>query len=73
MAKTERTMGGLREALFEELDDLRGGSITPSRARAAAALGNAIVQSVATETTVASAQGHASVMGSLKIGNNIEP
>ena len=68
MQKVRRTMGGLREALFEELDALRGGEITPSRARASASIGNAIVQSVSTEITASSSNGSATKLGDLKIG-----
>ena len=66
---TKRTMGGLRETLFKELDDLRAGSVAPSRARALAALGNAIVQSVATEATCVATHGKEPAMGSMRIGD----
>lgn len=68
MQKTKRTMGGLRETLFCELDLLCAGKTAPSRARASAALGNAIVQSVATETTCVATHGAEPLLGRMKIG-----
>ena len=68
MKSINRTMGSLRESLFEELDLLREGSIAPGRARASASLANAIVQSVSSESTVNAASGRPVPLGTLHIG-----
>lgn len=62
MAKTEvtqdattvvpRTSAGLRTALFDELDALRGGSSNPAKANATAKLASAIVSTVEMELEV---------------------
>lgn len=45
MANIERTTDGLRNALFEELDNLRAGKTTAQRASAVARLAAGIVSS----------------------------
>ena len=44
-----RTSGGLRNALFDEIDALRNGSSNAARARSVAMLANSILQSVSAE------------------------
>lgn len=48
----DRTAGGLRSALFDEMDALRAGTSTPARARAMALLANSVVSSVVAELEV---------------------
>lgn len=72
MNRVRRTMGGLREALFEELDSLRANQISASRARASASLGNAIVQAVATELSATPNSGNTNELGHLKIGDALQ-
>lgn len=43
MKNTEQNTTGLREALFEELDNLRGGKTTPQKASAMARIASTIV------------------------------
>ncbi len=50
---TERTSAGLRDALFEVLDDLRNGDIEPSGAKAVAGLAREICSTVKLELEVA--------------------
>jgi len=50
---TSRTSKGLRETLFKELDDLRAGESTPSRAKAVSSLAGQISSSVAMEIAMA--------------------
>ena len=45
----ERTSGGLRTALFDEIDALRRGESNAARARSVAMLANSILQSVTAE------------------------
>lgn len=47
--ETKRSTAGLRETLFQELDDLRNGNSTPSRAGAAAKLAVQIINSARIE------------------------
>lgn len=47
-----RTSAGLRSALFDELDALRGGSSNPAKANATAKLATAIVSTVEMELEV---------------------
>jgi hypothetical protein len=49
----KRTMGGLREVLFDEIDALRNGTIEPARAYATAKLAQQIITSVALELQAA--------------------
>lgn len=51
--KVERSSSGLRNALFDELDAIRNGSSTPSRAKAVATLAAQIVDVVKLEIEVA--------------------
>lgn len=48
-APVSRTSGGLRSALFDEIDALRNGSSNAARARAVAMLANSVLQSVSAE------------------------
>lgn len=48
--KIERSFKGLRDALFDEFDSLRGGKIKPERANAAARLASEITKSVSCQT-----------------------
>jgi len=45
----QRTSGGLRDALFDEIDALRSGTSNAARARSVAMLANSILQSVSAE------------------------
>lgn len=45
----ERTSGGLRDALFDEIDSLRNGTSNAARARSMAMICNTILQSVTAE------------------------
>lgn len=45
----ERTSGGLRSALFDEIDALRSGQSNPARARSLAMLANTALKSVQVE------------------------
>lgn len=45
----QRTSGGLRDALFDEIDALRAGESNAARARSVAMLANSILQSVTAE------------------------
>lgn len=47
--KVVRTAEGMRDMLFEEMDALRAGTSTASRARSLATLANAALQSVVVE------------------------
>jgi hypothetical protein len=47
--RIERSTGGLRNALFDEIDALRGGISNAARARSVAMLANSILQSVSAE------------------------
>lgn len=49
VAKVERTSGGLRNCLFDEIDGVRDGSSTPARARAVSSLVNTTLKSVMME------------------------
>lgn len=44
-----RTSAGLRDALFDEIDDLRAGNSNAARARSVAMLANSVLQSVSAE------------------------
>ena len=46
---TERTSRGLRNALFEQLDLLRSGEVTPTQARAVASIATQILNSARLE------------------------
>lgn len=50
--KVERTSAGLRDALFDELDGLRDGSINPTKANATAKIASTIVDTVSMELAV---------------------
>ena len=50
--KTVRTSAGLRDALFDELDELRAGSSNPTRANAVAKLATGVVETVRMEMEV---------------------
>lgn len=52
-AITDRTSAGLRTALFDELDGLRAGTVTATRANAVAKLATTIVETVRMELDVA--------------------
>ncbi len=43
MSKTKRTTNGLREVLFEQIDGLVNGSITPQQAKAVSGLASQVV------------------------------
>jgi len=43
MSKTKRTTNGLREVLFEQIDGLISGSITPQQAKAVSGLASQVV------------------------------
>ena len=45
----ERTSAGLRNALFDEIDDLRNGVSNPARARSLAMIANTALKSVEVE------------------------
>ncbi len=45
----KRTSGGLREALFDEIDALRAGTSNAARARSVAMLANSVLQSIQAE------------------------
>jgi len=45
----ERTSGGLRNCLFDEIDALRDGTSNPARARAVSSLANTALKSVSVE------------------------
>lgn len=47
--KMSRTSAGLRNALFDEIDSLRGGESNPARARSLALLANVALKSVEVE------------------------
>lgn len=51
-ARVQRTSAGLREALFDELDDLRGGKTNATKANATAKLATAIIDTVEMELSV---------------------
>lgn len=53
MKPTIRTSVGLRETLFEELDSLRSGKVTPQRAMAVAKTADGIMNSVKLELAFA--------------------
>lgn len=47
--QVERSSGGLRAALFDEIDALRRGESNAARARSVAMLANSVLQSVSAE------------------------
>lgn len=47
-----RTSAGLRDALFDELDGLRGGTSNPTKASAVAKLADQVIQTVRMELDV---------------------
>ena len=49
LPKSQRTSGGLRDVLFDEIDALRRGESNPARARSVAMLANSVLQSVVAE------------------------
>jgi len=49
VATMTRTTGGLRSALFDEIDALRSGDSNPARARALSSLANTALKSVEVE------------------------
>ena len=49
VAKIDRTSGGLRNCLFDEIDALRDGTSNPQRARAVSSLANTALKSVMVE------------------------
>lgn len=50
--KVERTSAGLRDALFDELDELRNGRSDPGRANAVAKLATSVIATVTMEMDV---------------------
>ena len=48
-AKMSRTSAGLRNVLFDEIDELRNGTSNPSRARSLSMLANTALKSVEVE------------------------
>src|SRR5262245_22126717 len=48
-APMKRTASGLREVLFEEIDQLRNGTSDPGRARSVALLANSVLESIQVE------------------------
>jgi hypothetical protein len=52
MTSVERTSGGLRDAIFDELDAIRNGNSNPTRANAVAKLAGSIVETVRMEIEV---------------------
>lgn len=73
-----RSSGGLRDALFDEIDALRRGESNAARARSVAMIANSILQSVSAEIEyhkyVADASKGASVqkLGMLELASNVE-
>jgi len=71
----ERTSGGLRSALFDEIDALRRGDSNPARARSLAMLANTALKSVEVEieyqkyVSDVSKYGGAAKIGMLEMGN----
>lgn len=51
-APTVRTSAGLRDALFDELDNLRNGSTNPAKANAVAKLADQVIATVKMELDV---------------------
>lgn len=51
-ARTVRTSAGLRDALFDELDNLRSGESNPAKANAVAKLADQVVATVKMELDV---------------------
>ena len=49
VSKIQRTSGGLRNCLFDEIDGVRDGSSSPARARAVSSLVNTTLKSVLME------------------------
>lgn len=49
MNPIDRTSGGLRNCLFDEIDALRNGTSNPARARAVSSLANTALKSVSVE------------------------
>ena len=52
MPRVTRTAGGLRDALFDELDAIRAGESNPTRANAVAKLSSSVVDTVRMELDV---------------------
>ena len=46
VSKIQRTSGGIRDCLFDEIDGVRNGSSSPARARAVSSLVNTTLKSV---------------------------
>lgn len=73
-----RTSGGLRDALFDEIDALRQGTSNAARARSVAMLANSILQSVSAEieyhkyVSDATKTNTAAKLGVLELANSIE-
>lgn len=71
VVQIERTSGGLREVLFNELQQLRNGKIEPARAHATAKLAQQILTSVSIELAAArflSGDGDARRLPTLQLG-----
>ena len=77
LKSVDRSSGGLRDALFDEIDALRSGNSNAARARSVAMLANSILQSVNSEIEyhkyVADATKMNSVakLGSLELAKNV--
>lgn len=65
----ERTSGGLRSALFDEIDALRRGESNPARARSVAMLANSVLQSVQAEIEYHKYVSDVSTTASHKLGS----
>lgn len=52
MSQTVRTSAGLRDALFDELDNLRNGTSNPAKANAIAKLSDQVISTVKMELDV---------------------
>jgi hypothetical protein len=72
MVRTVRTAAGLRDALFEELDNLRSGRSTPRQSTAVARVAAEIIKSVHMEiefhSVMRNLQGKADKIGPLEAG-----
>lgn len=79
MKKKNRSSQALRDALFDELDDLRGGDGDPTRALAVARLAQQIISTAKVEMEFhkmivdAAEKGQAITMGSMQLGSPNPP
>lgn len=55
--KVKRTSAGLRDALFDELDELRSGKSNPAKASAVSRLADTVISTVCMELEVQKALG----------------